>query len=87
MSVSETSENLYLLSSFTKVKSFLVVTQVMTVPVNATCRHGPYKGVTPTANLAKKNNRDSNPPALAGNLLFLVDISGLPFSLNILPVF
>ena len=26
----------------------------MTVPVTAPCRHRPYKGVTPTANLAKK---------------------------------
>ena len=87
MSVSEISENLYLLSSFIKVKSFLVVTHVMTVPVNATCRYRPYKGVTPTANLEKKYNRDSNPPVLAGNLSFLANISGFPFSLNILPVF
>ena len=54
MSVSEISENLYLLSSFIKVKSFLIVTQVMTVPVNATCLHRPYKGVTPLRTLQKK---------------------------------
>ena len=30
--------------------------------------------------------RDSNPPAFAGNLPFSANISGLPFSLNILPV-
>ena len=31
--------------------------------------------------------RDSNPPVLAGNLPFSVNISSLPFLLNILPVF
>ena len=32
-------------------------------------------------------SRDSNPPVLAGNLLFSTSISGLPFSLNMLPIF
>ena len=30
---------------------------------------------------------DSNPPVLAGIVLFRANISGLPFSLNVLPVF
>ena len=33
------------------------------------------------------NCGDSNPPVLAENLPFLENISGLPFSLNILLVF
>ena len=35
----------------------------------------------------KINFGDFNPPVLAENLPFLENISGLPFSLNILPVF
>ena len=35
----------------------------------------------------KTSYKDSNPPVLAGNLLFLLNISGFPFSHNILPVF
>ena len=35
----------------------------------------------------KTSYKDSNPPILAGNLLFLLNISGFPFSHNILPVF
>ena len=35
----------------------------------------------------KINCRDSNPLVLAENLPFLANISGLPFSLNILLVF
>ena len=52
-SVSEISENV-ISFQISFVKSYLVVTQVMTVPVSATCQHKPYNGVTPTANLAKK---------------------------------
>ena len=35
----------------------------------------------------KTSYKDSNPPVLARNLLFLLNISGFPFSHNILPVF
>ena len=39
------------------------------------------------SSLQWKDTRDSNPPVLARNLPFSAIISGLPFSLNILPVF
>ena len=35
----------------------------------------------------KTSYKDSNPPVLAGNLPFSLNISGFPFSPNILPVF
>ena len=52
-SASKISDNLYLLLNFIS-RSYLVVMQVMTVPVSGTCWHRLYKRVTPTANLAKK---------------------------------
>ena len=41
----------------------------------------------PQRKSVKKIGIDSNPPVLAGNFPFLAKISGLPFSLDILPVF
>ena len=41
----------------------------------------------PQRKSVKKTGIDSNPPVLAGNFPFLANISDLPFSLDILPVF